>query len=329
MTTDEQIAGHLRDLAQAVTVAPSGDLWPAVRGRLPRERFRRVARWAAPAVACAVAVAAVAAGLTLGGGQSRASITPADLQGSPAVTRLQSMTFTDAEETRVVSACRQTYSSTEGQPAPRVEDLRVWAGARDSLGASIVLTDGSMFVECDVPADSSGGLFYGLAGLFDQTAEPKIVSPDLTLTSFLSTHPVGGGLTADGLENNSQVSVSVAQVSARVSRVTATVSDRVIEVPVKDGRAVIRVSAEMPPALKELEDKVVWPEPELEAGAEPDEAELSAQYDTPEMKAWEKSWEGWIIGNLAVIRAYDSDGRVLGTWDEHSQLGPEISPAPS
>ncbi|ONH51409.1 hypothetical protein CcI49_35655 [Frankia sp. CcI49] len=296
MTTDEQIAQHLRDMAKSVSVRSSADLWAGARSREPRERLRRTARWVAPAVALAVAATGIATGVLLSGGEGRASLTPADLPPGPATIQLHPLTFTPAETTRLVSSCRRGYSSVEGMPEPAFDKLKVWAAVRDDDGASVVLWDGPVFLDCDLPVDAAGQLAYDRAVMSDlDSGEPSPLSGNADLSL------VGGGGNAidDGSEAASEpgggdvVSIYVAQASDQVARVTATVAAGVVEVPVQDGRVVVRTVQKGP-----------WPG-----------AGMSEQEFVDYMYAHRDDFEKWALSGIPAIRAYGRDGKQLTLID--------------
>lgn len=293
MTSDEEMIERLRGAERTVDVRPSGDLWAGVRARVPGERRRRVTRRAAPAVACAVAAAGIAAGLTLAGGTGKASLAPADLPPGPRITRLQPVTFAPAEAEHLVIECLQSGPGPADPARFQPGGLTVWAAARDATGATVILSNPSTFVDCDVPADAAGRLnvdgayVYNWGGGHD--ASPQT---DLELKYAGGSHGIGGGFGGD-LGDSRTVHDRGGRVSARVARVTATTpSGEIVEVPVQDGKIVVRTIQIDPP----------------EPGPDPYDPEFEEFVrDNPTLQ-----YE-WYQSTQPVVRAYDRDGRLLAT----------------
>ncbi|ABW09557.1 hypothetical protein Franean1_0090 [Parafrankia sp. EAN1pec] len=303
MTSDEEMIERLRGAERTVDVRPSGDLWAGVRARVPGERRRRVARRAAPAVACAVAAAGIAAGLTLAGGTGKASLAPADLPPAPRITQLQPVTFTPDEAAHLVIECLQSGPGPADPARFQPGGLTVWAAARDVTGATVILSNPSTFVDCDVPADAAGRLDIDGAYVYSWgTGHDAMPRTDLELEHASGSHGIGGGFGGrlgagfgSGPGDSRTVHDCGGRVSARVARVTATTpSGEIVEVPIQDGKVVVRTLQIDPP----------------EPGPRPGEPGFEDfRRNNPTL------FDDWYQANRPVVRAYDRDGRLLAATE--------------
>ncbi|MEX5636201.1 hypothetical protein [Parafrankia sp. FMc2] len=287
MSTDEWITERLRDRAATVVFQPSDDLWAGVRARVPGERRRRYARRAVPALALVLAAAGAATGVALGGGAENTVITPAEVPTSPAGARLHPLTFTPAEGAQLAHECQPPPSGAADSVQFQPLDNRVWAAAGDEFGATVILTNGMAIIHCDLPVDSAGRL-----EIVDAHVR-GVVSSSIPAAGFGAVPRSDLDLVYRGRSWSGGAQtfyMAAGLVSSRVARVTMTPpTGEVIEVPIQDGKIVVR-SVQVDP-----------PQPRLEPGDD----DHSFQQNHEANSAWHQA-------TRPLIQAYDISGRLVG-----------------
>ncbi|MCK9902160.1 hypothetical protein MXD63_19030 [Frankia sp. Cpl3] len=298
MSTDEWITERLRDRVATVVVHPSDDLWAGVRARVPGERRRRYTRRAVPALALVLAAAGAATGVALGGGAENTVITPAEVPARPAGARLYPLTFTPDEEAQLAPECQQSFPGPADPARFQPLDNRVWAAAGDEFGATVIFTNGTAIFDCDLPANSAGRpeIVDAYAGGFSAPSADRAAGFGVVPRSDLDLvhggrHAISGGGTP-GSHRDRTLHLAAGLVSSRVARVTVTTpTGEVSEVPIQDGKIIVR-SVQVDP-----------PEP----GPKPGDDDYFQSFHQND-----EAFSAWSQSIRPLIQAYDVSGRLVG-----------------